>query len=43
MVMFLLFCGIQQKKVAQVRNIRDKFENSNGDFLLGAGKRGRKS
>ena len=40
MVVFLLFCGVPQKTVAaitnytdrQVRNIRDLFENSNGDF-----------
>ncbi len=50
MVLFLLFCGIPQKTVAsvtnytdrQIRNIRDKFENSNGDFLREGGKRGRK-
>ena len=40
MIVFLLFCGVPQKTVAaitnytdrQVRNIRDRFENSNGDF-----------
>ncbi len=50
MVLFLLFCGIPQKTVAaitnysdrQLRNIRDKFENSNGDFPLEGEKRGRK-
>jgi transposase len=50
MVVFLLFCGVSQKTVAaitnytdrQVRNIRDQFENSNGDFPRGEEKRGRK-
>ncbi len=50
MVLFLLFCGIPQKTVAsvtnysdrQVRNIRDQFENSNGDFPQEGKKRGRK-
>ncbi|RJS79393.1 hypothetical protein CW713_08470 [Methanophagales archaeon] len=50
MVLFLLFNGIPQKTVAaitnyterQVRNIRDRFENSNGDFLREGKKRGRK-
>ena len=50
MVIFLLFCGIPQKTVAaitnyterQVRNIRDRFENSNGDFPREGKKRGRK-
>ncbi|HIC92381.1 MAG TPA: hypothetical protein EYP21_10060 [Syntrophaceae bacterium] len=50
MVLLLLFNGIPQKTVAsitnytdrQVRNIRDKFENSNGDFTQGGKKRGRK-
>ena len=40
MVIFLLFCGVPQKTVAaiinytdrQVRNIRERFESSNGDF-----------
>ena len=48
MVLFLLFCGIPQKTVAattnyterQVRNIRDRFENSNGDFPREGKKRG---
>ena len=50
MVIFLLFCGVPQKTVAaitnytdrQVRNIRDRFENSNGDFPREGKKRGRK-
>lgn len=50
MVLFLLFCRVPQKTVAsitnytdrQVRNIKDHFENSNGDFPKGSGKRGRK-
>ena len=50
MVVFLLFCGIPQKTVAaitnytdrQIRNIRDRFENSNGDFPRESKKRGRK-
>ena len=50
MVVFLLFCGVPQKTVAaitnytdrQVRNIRDRFENSNGDFR-GKGRRGGES
>jgi len=50
MVVFLLFCGVPQKTVAaitnytdrQVRNIRDRFENSNGDFSREGKKRGRK-
>ena len=50
MVVFLLFCGVPQKTVAaitnytdrQVRNIRDRFENSNGDFPREGKKRGRK-
>ena len=50
MVLFLLFNGIPQKTVAaitnytdkQVRNIRDRFENSNGDFPREGKKRGRK-
>ena len=50
MVVFLLFCGIPQKTVAaitnytdrQVRNVRDRFENSNGDFPREGKKRGRK-
>ena len=50
MVLFLLFCSVPQKTVAsvtnytdrQVRNIRDKFENSNGDFQRKDGKKGRK-
>jgi len=50
MVLFLLFCGVPQKTVAaitnyterQVRNIRDRFENSNGDFPREGKKRGRK-
>ena len=50
MVLFLLFCRVPQKKVAsitnytdrQVRNVKDLFENSNGDFPEGSGKRGRK-
>jgi len=50
MVVFLLFCGIPQKTVAaitnytdrQVRNIRDRFENSNGDFPREGKKRRRK-
>ena len=50
MVLFLLFCRVPQKKVAsitnytdrQVRNIKDQFENSNGDFPKGSGKKGRK-
>lgn len=50
LVVFLLFCGVSQKTVAaitnytdrQVRNIRDQFENSNGDFPRGEEKRGRK-
>nr|QNO52360.1 hypothetical protein CJELADDK_00039 [Methanosarcinales archaeon ANME-1 ERB6] len=49
-VLFLLFNGIPQKTVAsitnytdrQVRNIRDQFENSNGDFPQEGKKRGRK-
>jgi transposase len=49
-VLFLLFKGIPQKTVAsitnytdrQVRNIRDQFENSNGDFPQEGKKRGRK-
>jgi hypothetical protein len=48
MVLLLLFCHFPQKTVAsitkytdrQVRNIRDNFENSNGDFPKGSGKRG---
>jgi transposase len=50
MVLLLLFNGIPQKTVAsitnytdrQVRNIRDQFENSNGDFPQEGKKRGRK-
>ncbi len=50
MVLFLLFCGIPQKTIAavtnytdrQIRNIRDQFENSNGDFPRESEKRGRK-
>ena len=50
MVVFLLFCGVPQKTVAaitnytdrQVRNVRDRFENSNGDFPREGKKRGRK-
>jgi transposase len=50
MVLLLLFNGIPQKTVAsitnytdrQVRNIRDQFENSNGDFPPEGKKRGRK-
>jgi len=50
MVVFLLFCGVPQKTVAaitnytdrQIRNIRDRFENSNGDFPREGKKRGRK-
>nr|QNO52755.1 hypothetical protein KDAIOKAM_00024 [Methanosarcinales archaeon ANME-1 ERB6] len=50
MVLLLLFCGVPQKTVAsvtnysdrQVRNIRDQFENSNGDFPQEGKKRGRK-
>jgi|GEM_PF-2188977 len=50
MVLFLIFCGIPQRVIAsvtnytdrQVRNIQSKFKNSNGDFLLEAGKKGRK-
>ena len=50
MVLFLLYCDVSQKTVAsisnytdrQVRNIRDQFENSDGDFPKGAGKKGRK-
>ena len=50
MVLFLLFCGVPQKTVAaitnykerQVRNIRDQYEHSNGDFPLEGKKRGRK-
>ena len=50
MVLFLLFCHVPQKTVAsitnytdrQVRNIKDQFENSNGDFPKGSEKRGRK-
>ena len=49
-VLFLLFCGVPQKTVAaiinytdrQIRNIRDRFENSNGDFTREGKKRGRK-
>ena len=50
MVVFLLFCGVPQKTVAaitnytdrQVRNIRDQYEHSNGDFPREGKKRGRK-
>ena len=50
MVLFLLFSGIPQKTVAaitnyterQVRNIRDQYEHSNGDFPREGKKRGRK-
>ena len=50
MVVFLLFCGVPQKTVAtvtnytdrQIRNVRDRFENSNGDFPREGKKRGRK-
>jgi len=50
MVLLLLFNGIPQKTVAaitnytdrQIRNIRDRFENSNGDFPREGKKRGRK-
>ena len=50
MVLFLLFCGVPQKTVAaitnykerQVRNIRDQYEHSNGDFPREGKKRGRK-
>lgn len=50
MVLLLLFCGVPQKTVAsvtnysdrQVRNIRDQFENANGDFPQEGKKRGRK-
>jgi len=50
MVIFLLFCGIPQKTIAavtnytdrQIRNIRDQFENSNGDFSREGKKRGAK-
>ena len=50
MVVFLLFCGVPQKTVAaitnytdrQIRNIRVRFENSNGDFPREGKKRGRK-
>ena len=50
MVLFLLYCDVSQKTVAsisnytdrQVRNIRDHFENSDGDFPKGAGKKCRK-
>jgi len=50
MVLFLLFCGVPQKTVAsvtnysdrQVRNIRDPFENPNGDFPQEGKKRGQK-
>jgi len=50
MVVFLLFCGVSQKTIAavtnytdrQIRNIRDRFENSNGDFPREGKKRGRK-
>ena len=46
----MLFNGVPQKTVAavtnytdrQVRNIRDRFENSNGDFPWEGKKRGRK-
>ena len=46
----MLFCGVPQKTVAtitnytdrQVRNIRDRFENSNGDFPQDGEKRERK-
>jgi len=50
MVIFLLFCSVPQKTVAaitnytdsQVMNIRDRFENSNGDFPREGKKRERK-
>lgn len=46
----LVVCHVPQKTVAsitnytdiQVRNIKDHFENTNGDFPKGSGKRGRK-